>query len=179
LPPPDALAFYIPYHHGYPHWWGIYVLVEGWISLARWIRRESNGRISWRDALKAAQAYLYGHEFYHHRVESFATRLEVTHRVPLYRDGFQRFFVSQIADSDEEALANGYAISVAGKVFPAGQTRDLVREVVERYVQLQPPGYRRGVRYAAPPLLREGELEFAENNHFTCLPSHGRRSPEI
>ncbi len=28
-PPPDALAFYLPFHYFHPHWWGIYLTVEG------------------------------------------------------------------------------------------------------------------------------------------------------
>jgi len=81
-PPPDALAFYLPYHYFYPVWWGVYITVEGIILLAQELTRY--GVSSW-EATRAARLFLYGHESFHHRTEVFATRLELTHRRPLYR----------------------------------------------------------------------------------------------
>ena len=79
-PPPDALAFYLPFHYYYPTWWGIYLTFEGVYSLGRFIHLETQGFVSIQEAFEVAQLYLYGHEAFHHIVESFATRLEVTHR---------------------------------------------------------------------------------------------------
>jgi hypothetical protein len=28
-PPPDCLAFYLPFHYYHPIWWGVYLLFEG------------------------------------------------------------------------------------------------------------------------------------------------------
>ena len=56
----------------------------------------------------AAMFFLYAHEFYHHRVESLASRLEVTHRTPAYKTGFEAFYQKHRGTDQwlEEALAN-------------------------------------------------------------------------
>ena len=39
-PPPDALAFYLPFHYFHPVWWGVYLLLEGVERLATFIEDE-------------------------------------------------------------------------------------------------------------------------------------------
>src|SRR5262249_34985034 len=36
-PPPDALAFYLPFHYYFPDWWGVYLTVEGLFGLGSFI----------------------------------------------------------------------------------------------------------------------------------------------
>ena len=40
-PPPDALAFYMPFHFFFPKLWGVYLTIEGTIELALFIRKET------------------------------------------------------------------------------------------------------------------------------------------
>src|SRR5262249_49060311 len=84
VPPPDALAFYLPFHRFYPTWWGIYLLHEGVDALARDICRRADGTIQLAECSQVARIFLYGHEHFHHCVETLAMRLEVTHRKALY-----------------------------------------------------------------------------------------------
>ena len=46
VPPPDAWAFYLPYHYFYPRWWGIYLTVEGVLQLANEILDRSERKVS-------------------------------------------------------------------------------------------------------------------------------------
>jgi len=42
VPPPDAFAFYLPFHYFHPTWWGVYVVFEGAYELARLLNLFSN-----------------------------------------------------------------------------------------------------------------------------------------
>src|SRR5262249_27460033 len=46
VPPPDALAFYLPFHYFYPKWWGIYLIAEGVDELAWILSKNSGDRLS-------------------------------------------------------------------------------------------------------------------------------------
>ena len=93
-PPTESLAFYLPFHRYYPTWWGVYLTFEGVTYLAGEICRHSGGLVSHRDAMRAAVTFLYHHEAFHHKVECFALRLELTHRTPMYTRGVERLFQS-------------------------------------------------------------------------------------
>ena len=72
VPPPDALAVYLPFHR-YPELWGIYLLDAGVASFAvdlKAIMQRLGCSISIRDARRLAQNYLIHHEAYHCAVES-------------------------------------------------------------------------------------------------------------
>ncbi len=183
-PPPDALAFYLPFHYYFPAWWGVYLTVEGISSLATFIWHHMHGSITLKEAYVVSRLFLYGHEAYHHAVESFATRLEVTHRSPLYRQGFEALYRKTIGtdDAHEEALANAkaykLAADVARKMFKGRPTQQQgVRAALSDYIQGCPPGYRRGVEVAKR--FKENERAFAENNHWEALPSSPRKNPEV
>jgi hypothetical protein len=79
MPPPDNLAFYLPFHYYYPDWWGIYLLYDGVRWLAAEIVRRSRNKVGQRQAFESARLFLYYHEAFHHKTECFATRLELTH----------------------------------------------------------------------------------------------------
>ena len=105
VPPPDALAFYLPFHYFYPIWWGIYLIFEGHQWMSDYIYKDSNGVLSWHEACLASQAFLYYHEAYHHNVESFATRMEIIQTKPLYRLRFQnKYFESKKYEDDVTCL---------------------------------------------------------------------------
>lgn len=171
LPPPDALAFYLPFHYFYPVWWGIYLTYEGTIWLAKYIKN-SQPTITDQEALLCSQIFLYAHEAYHHMVESFATRLEVTHRVPLYRKGFQQIYreamenPDQCADPyppDEEALANAYAYLKTLNVFKQDKDKkQFLAKALKSYFEGSPPCYKRALEYLTLNKFKKAECEFAE-----------------
>ena len=43
VPPPDAFAFYLPFHYFYPTWWGVYIILENAFQLAEFVRTEAEG----------------------------------------------------------------------------------------------------------------------------------------
>ena len=79
-PPPDAFAFYLPFHFFYPRWWGIYLVLEPTLQLSNFVRINAHGALSAAESMVVTRIFLYAHEAFHHIVESFATRLEITHR---------------------------------------------------------------------------------------------------
>ena len=87
MPPPDCLAFYLPFHYYYPDWWGVYLLYEGVLWLRDEIIRRSGNEVGLRQALVAARLFLYYHEAFHHKTECFAIRLELAHRQAFYKNG--------------------------------------------------------------------------------------------
>lgn len=177
-PPPDALAFYLPFHYYYPTWWGVYVTLEGVVYLADFIRRSLSGRILWADALGAAKLFLYEHEAYHHKVECFAMRLEVGHRVPLYHSGFDDLYVRHFGtdDSMEEALATAAAYrSVTSRWKHRADAKHMV-VALQEYIHSLPPGYRQALNVAR--LFKRHERRFAEDNHEECFPYAPGVSPE-
>lgn len=45
FPPPDAFAFYVPFHFFYPKWWGVYLILEPTLQLANFIQLNAQGRL--------------------------------------------------------------------------------------------------------------------------------------
>tara|TARA_Y100000031_G_scaffold122851_1_gene137950 strand:+ start:244 stop:849 length:606 start_codon:yes stop_codon:yes gene_type:complete len=62
VPPPDALAFYLPFH-AYPDYWGIYLIAEGVNTLGSAILYVANrvlgGSLTRHEAFLTAKAYLW------------------------------------------------------------------------------------------------------------------------
>jgi predicted RNA binding protein YcfA (HicA-like mRNA interferase family) len=175
MPPPDCLAFYLPFHYYYPAWWGVYLLFDGVVWLAGEIIRRSNGAVSPRGAMQAARLFLYYHEAFHHKTECFATRLELTHRRPLYKTGFERLYQQTVGKPAclEEALANASALNDGHK-----RIRDsIVDQALIGYVQASPPGYNRGDQIRG--VFRKERCEFAEANQRICLPHLPPKRPDV
>jgi hypothetical protein len=118
MPPPECLAFYLPFHYYHPTWWGVYLLFEGVEWLAGEIIRRSGGKVHITDAIRASRIFLYYHEAFHHKTECFAVRLEITHRKPFYKSCFERYFQKTYNTDNclEEGLANASALEDTRKV---------------------------------------------------------------
>lgn len=165
-PPPDCLAFYLPFHYYHPTWWGVYILFEGAQWLSNEIIRRSRGAVSRRTATRAARLFLYYHESFHHKTECFATRLELTHRKPFYKSGFERFYQRTIGTVNclEEGLANAVALS---DTLNSTKNKDVDCALVD-YVKDSPPGYDQG------EVIRGNffsvRCNFAEENQQICMP---------
>ena len=185
VPPPDAFAFYLPFHCFHPTWWGVYVVFEGAYELARLLNLFSNRRLSAPDAFATARLFLYGHEVFHHIVESFATRLEVTHRQSLYRHSFQEVFDSVFGTDQcvEEALATAHGYLKVKKFGFRHPNRPAVKaialEALTEYIKSCPPGYRRATDFFRKAPFQRGRSQFAEQNHQCAFPSVPVKSPEL
>lgn len=118
----DTLAFYLPYHVFKPKLWGIYLLVEGVASLAQQYRK-IEPTLNSLDSVRLAKAFLFYHESFHNCVETFATRMEISNRLPFYNSGVRYLYLntpSFVRGSKlfhEEAFANKYATEKASEYF--------------------------------------------------------------
>lgn len=148
-PPIDCWAAYLPFHYYYPNSWGIYLTYEGVQEISKRLGELVPGTpLELRR--HAAHLLLFFHEYFHHAVESFATRLEVTHRRPLYIREFQALFERQLPDADEEALATAYALDRCAAHKTPALPRELQRGLVE-LIREMPPGYARGADLSGKP----------------------------
>lgn len=171
-PPPDAYAFYLPFHYFYPTWWGIYLIHEGVSAFADILAKHSGRALNRIEYMEAARIFLFGHEQFHHETESFATRLEVTHRVPLYQAGFEDLYRRTYLTDDcmEEALANAHGVRRVLKAFEHPQVKELLEHALASYMDGCPPGYRVGFQYVGKAQFEKGRRELAERAHKQALP---------
>lgn len=183
MPPPDAFAFYLPFHYFYPTWWGVYIILENALQLAEFVRAEACGELTRKESLAAVQIFLYAHEAFHHIVESFATRLEITHRIPVYRTGFNRYFgrTAGTDDSIEEALATAYAYRRVKSRFAVGMPnkREAALKALRSFIKQCPPGYSRAPEFFPAAAFDAERGAFAEGNHRESFPSAPGKNAEI
>jgi hypothetical protein len=57
-PPPDAFAFYLPFHFFYPTWWGVYLVLEPTLELAAFVRAHSGEKLTIAESLVATRIFL-------------------------------------------------------------------------------------------------------------------------
>ena len=181
-PTVDAMAFYLPFHR-FPNWWGIY-LVHEWVTwFADYIYHRSRSSVNARDCYSAARMYLYYHEHYHHRVESFATRLEITHRRALYTKSFHSLYQASLgtSSSTEESLAEANAYLQTMKQFnkASWNTKTGLELALEHFIKFSPPGYKEGILYLSPKKHKAKEQEFAEDNLQAGVHGYVRKNPVI
>lgn len=172
-PPPDAFAFYLPFHYFYPKWWGIYLLADGVRQLGEILYQCAGGKLAEADCRTSARIFLFGHEQFHHSVESFATRLEITHRLPIYKEGFEKYYQRTRSTPEwlEEALANASAYRRVTKAYSKEPAkRRIVEAALQRYIENSPPGYNQGMKYVKKLRFDDGEDKLAETGHReSCL----------
>jgi len=166
MPPPECLAFYLPFHYYYPEWWGVYLLYEGVLWLAGEIMRRSGNQVGRRQAFEAARLFLYYHEAFHHKTECFAIRLELAHRQAFYKAGFEQHYRATFGTTDcwEEGLSNATALKETWKKLRNSKAD----EALAGYVAECPPGYDHGNKFRR--IFGKACCEFAERNHHVCLP---------
>jgi predicted RNA binding protein YcfA (HicA-like mRNA interferase family) len=167
FPQPDALAFYLPFHYFFPTWWGVYLIAEGVESMSRRLVVISEGQLGLGEAVQVTRLFLYHHEAYHHMVECFATRLELTHRRPLYKDGFEAVYRRLIGTGNcaEEALATAHAFVRTTDTFKRFPTkRTIVIRVLRQWIDRMPPDYRAALHLLGPKRFDQEQDAFAELN---------------
>jgi hypothetical protein len=175
VPTPDSLAVYLPFHYFSENVWGVYLTLDGTLSIARYLVTRSGGGIRPQSAWFIAKVFLFYHEAFHHGVECFATRLEVDRRVPMYRTGFQQVFERQmLADtSEEEALAVAHSMRRMEEVakeqrLPANEIA-LAKELLIRWVTRMPRSYARGADLLPTNLFERRRDELAEESRSVSL----------
>lgn len=173
-PPPDALAFYLPFHYFHPEWWGIYLVAEGVEELARFVEKKTGGILRSDEAVRVARLFLYGHEAFHHAVECFATRLEIVNRSPLYRTHFEDVYRAGLRRnaSLEEGLASAKGYALVGKKAFGSREKAKTRaslKAIELYLGCLPPAYQGALELLTPSEFREGRMRLAEENHSACF----------
>jgi hypothetical protein len=183
-PPPDVLAFYLPWHDFSRQRWGIYLIAEGVRALGLDIYRRANiykrasELLSKAEANRVASIFMFHHEAYHNIVETFAARLEVSHRTPCYRRGFRHIWQTGFgAGLHEEGLATAYAYEKVrteafADVLPPGSCRTSKRRlaagVLRDIIATMPPPYFSALKLIGPrPAIRleTAQHEFQEANH--------------
>lgn len=110
------LAFYRPFHF-YKEKYGIFIKLNGQRRYMRELRARllSNptlyGNVDMRSCYLISKTFTFFHEFYHHKIESLATRFEITTRLPHYTKGFHCLYCNTYGTDDclEETFAQVYA----------------------------------------------------------------------
>ncbi len=171
--PSDALAFYLPFHYYLPDWWGIYLLAEGVELFALNLIVYCNSHLKFSEAKAIARFYLYHHEAFHHKTECFATRLESSHRIPLYKLGFENFYRKTVMTSGclEESLAEATALDKVreGLIKNKDIRQNDIMDALTRMCRNSPPGYAQG-----PDMVQSNfnpnRHKFSEKNIQECFP---------
>lgn len=169
VPAIDVLAWYQPIHF-FANDWGIFIkekaLLDLAADLAPWIPgryRASSPRTEFASLIRTVFAFLFLHEQYHHKVESFSIRLHIVDQRPVYPDYVARIVrsVSGTDDNLEEALANADAwrrlTDPPYKNWVPTGRRQSVKNWLEDVFHHSPPGYRR-----APGLLSKATFDATE-----------------
>jgi len=180
-PPPECFAFYLPFHFYYPDWWGVYLIAEGVLELASYIRWSASGQISMHEAVGVARLFLYAHESFHHLTEAFATRLEVTHRSPFFTTTFAQQYAKSYGTNacQEEALANAHALRTVKRALRKHPQSKLVQSALASYVEACPPGYSLGTRYIKESAFVEERCRFAELNQNLAVTRAAKKDSSI
>lgn len=169
VPPLDVLAWYQPMHF-FANNWGIFIRESALVDLARDLAPRFQPFLDRRPVdehvaviLRAAFAFLFLHEQYHHEIESVAIRLHIIEQRPVYPD-FVRIVTSAVRDTDDdlqEALANADAWTRLGQApysawFRADERR-VIRDWMEDIFAMSPPGYNRAGDYLQEQRFLIGE----------------------
>ena len=174
VPPPDALAFYLPFHI-FPDMWGIYLLDVGVESLAVDLRRimfdQSKRWISPMAARRVARVFLFHHEAYHCAVESFSIRCELPTRKPVYRTGTRKLYKRGYVPGEphEETLATAYGLrKVQDEIRLPKPDKKAAVEALKVYMKLCLPEHQKGVEFIDNDRFDEWERAFIEQVMRAC-----------
>ncbi|MDA2989083.1 MAG: hypothetical protein O2815_08410 [Actinomycetota bacterium] len=158
LPPPgavDALAWYLPFHCYGPDW-GIYIKEDEVLNLAAHVKSRLGGGPPKPDETqqlcRVALSILYLHEAFHHKIESFATRLEISRLSAVYLRYDEHVFRPLLGTDSvlEEALAcfEMHLRLRTEKSFHGNVRADIKEAALSfltDWIPYLPPGYRRGL----------------------------------
>jgi hypothetical protein len=166
------------------------LLVEGIEAFGASIEATAQGGLTRAEARQVARGVLFHHEAYHNAVETFAVRLEVTHRAPCYRTGLSHLYRTGFnhCSVHEEGLATAYAtIKACERLFPRisdKRVRKLKRRIayksLEALIRGMPDEYKSALNLLpTPTIFDKGEHTFQEAAHQQCLPHLPAVRPEV
>ena len=161
VPVIEVYGFYLPWHKFDKDMWGIYIFAEGIELLGKFFNILSKNQMPVKECNLLARAFIFHHEAYHNKVESFSARLEVVLRWPIFNISTWRLYASNgfnVPPTDilpatssglfhEESLANAYASMMCRNVFskyPENQKknlRQLASQVIYKLIKQSPPKY--------------------------------------
>jgi predicted RNA binding protein YcfA (HicA-like mRNA interferase family) len=169
-PPPlfDVDAWYQPIHYFGRHW-GIFIRESAVLILTSVIleRIEESRRYDldvMLGALRQALAVYFLHEMFHHKVESFAIRLEIVERIPRYlpyRKAVYEPLRALMSDGLlEEALATAESyLRLDELAYRRAIPTDVLartRSFLVSWIPSMPPGYRSAAEYLYDGLFDDG-----------------------
>jgi hypothetical protein len=140
---------------------GIFIREDGITTVATRISKVAGGAMSWRECIRAAIATLFLHEAYHHKIESFATRLLAAREHPVYPFYFSNVYRPLINTDDllEEALANADSWRrITEPTYAIGYIQP-VRDYLWLDFAASPPGYRRAKDFLTYRDFSSGQAE--------------------
>jgi hypothetical protein len=177
---PDVWAFYREYHFDLPMW-GIYLTATGWLHFTILLRYLSLRRLSDLDCALVARHFLFRHEQFHHNVEHFATRLEISHQKAFFRTGFERRYRSTFGTAAclEESLANAYAFRHTVEAFKNHSQINVIRQVLSKYIEASPDGYRQAINYLTDDTYEKGTWALMNEYFQHSVPRKPRFSDSV
>lgn len=182
IPPPDAIAFYLPFHLFLHSGWGVYFVFEEFVKfvIAVWGRTE--GRLDPVTLINLCKKFVYGHEAFHHRIESFVTKLEIVTLERKYLDRYLPYSkkVSGTGDDIEEALANAEGLNYACRTGRASKYEKAVfhRAIVE-ISKGWGPGYNRMAEFLDVEELKHATRTYLDTISTITPTSRPQTHPNI
>ena len=158
-PPPvdilDVQAWYQPIHY-FGLAWGIYIREEAVLHLAAYLLQAAPEKRRFDvdvmlGAIRMGLGVIYLHEAFHHRMEWFATGLEIVEHEKRYCPYHDRVFKPLRAQGSDDLLEEALATAQGYRnlnyaPYKRGVPRDLfepARQSLKRWIELLPPGYRK------------------------------------
>jgi hypothetical protein len=173
------LGFYRPFHF-YKEKYGIFIKING---QRRYIRKLKSrillnpilyGNVDIRSCYLISKTFTYFHEFYHHKVESLATRFEITTRLPHYVKGFHCLYCNTFGTDDclEETFAhvNAYyetLMYLKPYLNLIGINENQLKLILKKeIIEKSPPGYNKAAKIISDS---KKDADSLENYFFECL----------
>lgn len=176
----DAYGFYLPFHVSRDYH-GIYLVEEYCQDLAGIFEENDNGILDGYYST-LAKLFVYYHEAFHHKVEMFATRLEVVVRKRCYLSAVSALYqeTKGTDDCEEEMLANIYGFTktidyLKRKTKLKKNQLEQVERLLLDFMRQQPPGYRMAAMHLKDKKDREDRIaelmtSFWEKVHSRTMP---------
>jgi hypothetical protein len=166
----EPLALYLPFHFC-EEAWGIYIkeadILTRALSIGRYLHGRTHDATEWAHLCRAALGTFYLIAAFHHKVESFATRLEIARSARVYvpyreavydpLEGVDENLENQLATADMLArVKGGFFKELPRRVLQA--TRAYLSEAIPSF----PPGYRQGAKWMPTPPTEKVAAQVAE-----------------
>ena len=177
----ETYGFYLPWHNFEVDTWGIYIFAEGIVILGNLFNQFTNGLLPMKESNLLARAFIFHHEAYHNKVETFASRFETALRQPMFISAIAQLYISNGFSTTttsgtlpqgifhEESLANAYAYQKCDNVFsryPNKQKeflKKLARHAIYQLISQSPPKYREAM-FLIPNPRNKGRMSSSMQN---------------